>query len=508
MSILKPGANCMGIYQAGETGVLVDARDYFRAFYQSALKARRYILLAGWQFDSEVRLLRGKDAEGAGRDVRLINFLETLCENTPELEIYLLAWDYSAVFSLEREWFQEVIFDWSTNERLHFRFDGKHAVGATHHQKLVIMDGSIAFVGGMDICSNRWDDRYHQKENPERIEGDGNPYGAYHDIQSYHTGAVVQELIGLFAERWLAAGADDLDLPAGESSLSCDFPQAIALPADRVAVSRTRASASDLDPKDIFEIRHLFVDAILAAESLVYLENQYLSSQAVYWSLIARMATPGRPRLQIVMILPDRLPFTEELFLGLPQMKLLRSLQQVAEKTGHGLAVFSSSCRDNGSRKRTFIHSKLLLIDDRFLSVGSANATNRSMGLDTELNVSWEAPETRGELSCAIRALRASLLAEHAGLYGQGEDQKFEEIADLITRLNRLADDPDSRLCRYQAEPSPESSELLESLQPIARVVDPEKPIDGEFVFESLSSYQTSSFAKGILRLSQILAGS
>jgi hypothetical protein len=37
----------MGVYQARETGVLVDAREYYRAFYQSALKARRYILLAG-----------------------------------------------------------------------------------------------------------------------------------------------------------------------------------------------------------------------------------------------------------------------------------------------------------------------------------------------------------------------------------------------------------------------------------------------------------------------------
>jgi phosphatidylserine/phosphatidylglycerophosphate/cardiolipin synthase-like enzyme len=496
----------MGIYPVQETGLLVDACDYFRAFYRSALKARQYILLAGWQFDSEVRLVRGTDAEAASCDVRLIHFLNTLCESTPELEIYVLAWDFSAVFSLEREWFQDVIFGWNTNERLHFRFDSKHALGATHHQKFVIMDGSLAFVGGMDICSNRWDDRYHLNENPERLDVNGNPYGSYHDIQSYHTGPVVQELLELFAERWLDAGADDLSLPMCEIPLRLDSPGAIPLPAKQVAVSRTRASVSDLDPEHVFEIRHLFVDAILAAEQLVYLENQYMSSQAVYWSLIARMAAPDRPRLQIIMVLPDRLPFTEELFLGLPQIKLLRSLQQVAAKTGHGFAVFSTAGMDNGTRKRTFIHSKLLLVDDRFLSVGSANATNRSMALDTELNVSWEACEGEEELVSAIRALRASLLAEHAGLFGQGEDHRFEQVDGLITRLHSLADDPESRLCRYEAEPSLESSELLEALEPIARVVDPEKPIDGEFVFESLSSYETSSFAKGIVRLSRILS--
>jgi phospholipase D1/2 len=320
---------------------------------------------------------------------------------------------------------------------------------------------------------------------------------------------VVQELQGLFAERWLAAGADDLSLTFSEPPLPlpCHFPGTLPLPTERVAVSRTQARVGDLDPGSVLEIRHLFVDAILGAQQLIYLENQYFSSQAVYWSLVARMASADRPPIQIVMVLPDRLPFTEELFLGLPQMKLLRSLQQVAAKTGHGIAVFSTACTEDGARTRTFIHSKLLLVDDRFLSVGSANATNRSMGLDTELNVSWEASEHQGELIAAIRGVRSSLLTEHAGLYGRGGERQFLEIEGLTGRLNALADDPGSRLCHYQAEPPPESNELLEALQPIARVVDPEQPIDGEFVFESISSYQTSAFAKGILKLGQKLTG-
>jgi phospholipase D1/2 len=110
-------------------------------------------------------------------------------------------------------------------------------------------------------------------------------------------------------------------------------------------------------------------------------------------------------------------------------------------------------------------------------------------------------------LVLAIRALRASLLAEHAGIYGRGEERRFEQVDDLIPRLERLADDPESRLCRYEPEPSLEQSELLEALEPIARVVDPEKPVDGELVFESLSHYETSSFAKGIRRLSQLIIG-
>ncbi|GFO67041.1 hypothetical protein GMLC_06200 [Geomonas limicola] len=505
MSVLKPGANCLGIFEAQETGLLIDACDYYRAFYHQARKARRYILMAGWQFDSEVELLRGAEAEQAGGEVLLLNFLDELCTRNPDLEIYILAWDFSAFFALEREWFQDVLFDWTTNDRMHFRFDNQHAAGATHHQKFVIVDGCLAFVGGMDICASRWDERRHLNENPLRVDGNGKPYGSYHDIQSYHTGPVVQELLALFLERWSESGAEPLRLPVLEPQRVPEIAGAIPLPTRRVAVSRTQARSSEVRPKQVFEIRHLFVDAILSAERLIYLENQYFSSQAIYWSLVSRMALPDRGRIQIVLMLPDRLPLTEQLFLGLPQMQMLSSLEQVAAKTGHEFAVYCTACLDGGQRKLTFIHSKLLLVDDRFLSVGSANATNRSMGLDTELNVSWEAAQDEPELTRTLQAVRASLLAEHAGLFGQGAEERFAPVENLVQRLNELADDPLSRICRYVADPTHENVELLKTLEPIARVVDPEQPVDGEFIFESLTSYETSSFAKGIRRLSQIL---
>lgn len=500
----------MGIYQAQESGVLIDACEYYRAFYHAASTARRYILLSGWQFDSEVRLLRGEEAEHAALDVGFLPFLEDLCQRTPQLEIYILAWDFNAVFSMEREWFQDFIFDWTTNERIHFRFDSVHATGATHHQKFAVVDGKIAFVGGIDICSNRWDDRRHLKDNTERTDLEGSIYGAYHDIQSYATGPVVRVLSDLFTRRWLDSGGEALKLPAARSQIPLEAAQAFPLPTHRVAVSRTQARVDSIGQKGIHEIRRLFIDAIMSANQLIYLENQYFSSQAIYWSLVARMTAPGRPPLQIIMILPDRLPLTEELFLGLPQVKMLRSLQQVAEKTGHSLGVYSSTVlEDDGKRRMTFIHSKLLLVDDRFLTVGSANATNRSMGLDTELNLSWEAENPAGqpELVAAIRGVRTSLLAEHAGLYGRGEERRFEPVEDLASHLACLADDHGARLCRYEPDASLEESDWTEGLEPIALMVDPDRPVDSELLFESFSKIETSSFARGILKLSQCIMG-
>ena len=509
MSILKPGTNCMGIYQVDETGVLVDAEDYYRAFYQTALAARSYLLLAGWQFDSEVHLLRGDEEHGSAGDTRFLQFLERLCQVNPHLHIYILAWDFSAVFSLEREWFQDIIFNWTTNKRVQFRFDSVHATGATHHQKFVIADGAIAYLGGMDICSSRWDDRRHMRDNPDRADVDGTRYGSYHDIQTYHTGAVVGVLLELFRQRWRDSGGGELKLPQA-GALTPTLPAgACPLPTSRVAVCRTAARTPLTEQREVHEIRHLFVDAIMSAQHLIYLENQYFSSQVVFWSLVARMSMTERPPLQVIMILPDRLPLTEELFLGLPQMRMIRTLQQVAEKTGHTLSVYSSAEMDHGNRKMTFIHSKLLLIDDRFLTIGSANATNRSMGLDTELNVAWETEPGGGEedMAAAIRALRASLLAEHAGLLGCGEDWRFEKVENLTRHLECLADDHDARLCRYQPDTTFENSELPDVLEPIQRVVDPEHPVGNELIFESLTKSELGSFARGIFKLSQMIIG-
>lgn len=509
--ILKPGVNCSGIYDTESTGLLIDACDYYRAFYHAARQARHSILIAGWQFDSEVRLLRGSEEKAAGEDVRLLPFLEAMCNRSPALKIHILAWDFSMIFSLEREWFQKWIFHWTTNKRIHFRFDNRHAVGATHHQKFVIIDGAIAFVGGIDICSDRWDDRRHLLENPDRVNGDGTGYDPYHDIQTYHTGPVVAELTELFRQRWRNSGGAPLHLgppPSAPPALPLRAVGAIPIAIGKVALSQTMARHLQRTDEPLLQIRKLFVDAIMAAERLIYLENQYFSSQAVYWSLVARMTAPDRSRLQIIMIFPGKLPFKDSLWLGVPQMKMLQALEKIAARTGHGLGVYCTACLGGGEQRMVFIHSKLLLIDDRFITVGSANTTNRSMGLDTELNVTWEASRADRELIRSMRIVRASLLAEHTGLYRWKERRKLMRVRGLVEILDVIADDPSTRLCRYAMDQLVENGNgWMEALEPISGIGDPEQPLMEELIFEYLSDKETSLFARGILLLSQLFSG-
>jgi phospholipase D1/2 len=507
-TILSLGRNAWKMGQPDTSGVLVDASAYYAAFYQAALQAKRSILLSGWQFDSGVPLLRG-DAAPVGAEVRLLKFLNQLCEQKPELEIYILAWDFHVVFALEREWMQTLYFQWATNKRLNFRFDDAQAAQGAHHQKFAVIDRTVSFLGGIDLCEARWDDRRHQQENPLRLSH-GEPAKPYHDVQAYLTGCEVADILReLFTDRWARTEGPKLALQACDSAAGEYFPGgALRLGSHRVAFSRTDARG----PHDnVREVERLFVDAIGAAERLIYIETQYFSSHAVCEAFVSRMREPERPRLQIVIILnaaPEA--FKEEFAIGLRQAKMLTRISQTASETGHALGVYGTlSEGEAADRPSTYIHSKLLSVDDRFLTVGSANLTNRSMGVDTELHASWEATPASspdGQLSERIADLRVSLLAEHTGLTSDASGQlaaaDLRNADGLVARLDALTRAENARLTLHVMASQREKL-IMKLIDPEALPFDPAEP-DYSAGSEGLEEEQQQSrrlFVNGLTAL-------
>jgi phospholipase D1/2 len=514
-SITELGRNAWKMASPEAAGVLVDAAAYYGAFYEAARLAKRTIVLSGWQFDSGVPLLRGDDAP-PGAEVRLLKFLNQLCEEKPELEVYILAWDFHVVFSLEREWMQTAYFEWATNERMHFRFDETQAAQGAHHQKFVVIDRALSFVGGIDLCEARWDDRGHRQDNPLRLSH-GAPSKPYHDVQAYLAGCQVADTLReLFVDRWARTEGPKLTLSECESPSRAEYapPGALPLGASPVAFSRTDARG----PNDtVREVEQLLVDAIAAADRLIYVETQYFSSHRIREALQARMRERDRPLLEIVIILnPKPEAFKEELAIGLRQAKVLMRLAQTAAETGHALGVYGTLCDGEApDRPSTYIHSKLLIVDDRFLTVGSANLTNRSMGVDTELHASWEATDGSDEhqqLRERIKDFRVSLLAEHAGL---GEDGAGKQAADLgtieglVARLYGLTSEGNARLTRHVMASQGEKL-VMKVIDPEAIPFDPSEPDYGDDA-EGLADEQQHSrswFTSGVAALRQKLKSS
>jgi phosphatidylserine/phosphatidylglycerophosphate/cardiolipin synthase-like enzyme len=482
-SIIELGRNAWKTSQPDVAGVLVDAAAYYKAFYRAALQAKKTIILSGWQFDSGVPLLRGADAP-PGAEVRLLPFLNQLCKERPELEIYILAWDFHVVFSLEREWMQTLYFEWSTNERLHFRFDEAQAAQGSHHQKFVVIDRAVSFLGGIDLCEARWDDRGHRQENSLR-KSHGAPSKPYHDVQTYLAGCEVADTLReLFADRWARSTGPKLSLQECEGSRGAEYQPDEALPLGSypVAFSRTDARGPD---ETVREVERLFIDAINAAERLIYIETQYFSSSAVGEALVSRLSDRERPKLQVVVILnPKPEALKEELALGLRQAKVLTRLSHTAAGTGHALGVYGTlSDGDAPDRPSTYIHSKLLLVDDRFLTVGSANLTNRSMGVDTELHASWEARGAADQELCdRIRDIRVSLLAEHAGIFADDAGTLPVDLASvdgLVARLDGLAAAENARLTPHVMA-SRREKQIMKLIDPEVLPFDPAQPDYGD----------------------------
>jgi phospholipase D1/2 len=453
-------------------GLLVDGSDYYRAFYQAAQEAESYILMTGWQFDTDACLLRGDEARDAALPVTLLPFLDALCQRNENLRLYLLAWDFHHVFALERQWLQELRFNWTTSKRLQFIFDSKHHDEGAHHQKFVVIDGRLSFLGGLDLCDQRWDERTHKDPNPLR-DSRGQPHKPFHDVQAYLLGKDVSaRLAELFTHRWQAAGGDKIDLPDLPVRSTSYRPEgAVVVDAGSVALSRTDVFGVPTGTRNCREICDLHLDAIAAARQLIYVETQYFSSEELGAALVSRLRATDETTLDVVLVLNDKAEtFKEEVAVGLAQAKNILDVRRAVEGTRHRLGIYYTVPETQGAEpeRATYIHSKLLIVDDRFLSVGSANWTNRSTSVDTELNASVETEDVGDALAHSIRKARLDLIAEHLGV----TEPLSDEADGLVSALDRRARERDGRL-RLHPSPTEGERKALEVIDPQQLPFDP-----------------------------------
>lgn len=496
--LLEPGVTCTTIEKVEHARVLVDGEEYYSQFCAAARGARKYICMTGWQFDTRANLAPSVDRQ----PLQFLEFLNSLCDSNDELEIFITAWNYSVVYAIEREWFQNVRFALNAHERIHFRFLNHPERGAAHHEKIVVVDGIIAFTGGLDVCDERWDTRAHELSDTRRTSARGTSYGPFHDVQTLLTGEVVHELEDFFWQSWVQAGGDISERPpaapgdraaAGAASLA-NPEVGHELRAACVALSRTR-----IEDDERFEIEELLLRAVADAEHDIYVENQYFTSKAFVKALIERMRDPARPKLELIFVLPEGgHSKKEELVLGSRQRLMLWLVREAANAHGHQLRVLASCATDaTGKRVATYIHSKVAIVDDRFVTIGSANLMNRSMRVDHEINVSFGielcASEQEEEaLTSDIRRLRASLLAEHAGR----TPEQFLECESLVQMVDQLCDDPHSKLTAQPLE-RPEADERF-----FIAFCDPTQPLDWGSVHEAIDALFDSdqTIVKGAAR--------
>jgi hypothetical protein len=151
---------------------------------RAALTAERYILLSGWQFDSEVALLRGAEAEAAAAPVTLLKLLDYLCEQKPGLQILDLGLGLRAGVRGRARVDAAPGVRLDTHERLRFRFDDNHVERGCHHQKFVVIDGQLSFLGGLDLLRGPLGRPQTRTTTTSCGMSRGEPHKPFHDIQA------------------------------------------------------------------------------------------------------------------------------------------------------------------------------------------------------------------------------------------------------------------------------------------------------------------------------------
>jgi len=466
MKILRPGENVWRIEHADRAAVIIDAANYFGAVRAALLKAERTAIIIGWDIHSRTPLVGPSGRADDGYPENLADFLSALVKKKPQLEISLLLWDFAVLYATEREPFPAYSLRWNTPRRIKLCLDDAVPIGSSQHQKLVVIDDTIAFAGGIDITTRRWDTSEHRADNPLRRDPTGNPYAPFHDVQLLLDGAAARALARLARARWECAANEAVALVEDGGD---PWPDHVAPDFTDLDIGIARTQPKFEEQLQVREIERLFVDSIAAAERTIYIENQFLSCIPVAQALARRLHE--RPELELLIVAPT----SHASWIEARTMRNGRiRFTQVLRETGadHRIRLVSPVVRGRNHVEQTMVHSKVMIVDDAFLHIGSANLNNRSMGTDTECNIAIEA-QTAAEQE-VIAATRARLIADHCGVNPETVARTYltegslVALADLAAQGHALAPVDDGAV---------DQTEWATYLEGIA---DPEKPIGAE----------------------------
>jgi len=495
-SIIHPDQNCWRKEKARRVAIAIDGESYFRAVREAILSAQHTVFILGWDIHSKLRLLR--DAEDDGYPRELGALLDYVAEQRA-VDVYVLSWDFAMIYLLEREPFPLYALNWKTHSRVRFHMDDNHPLGASQHQKLVVIDDAVGFCGGLDLSKWRWDTRAHRIDDGRRIDPDGQPYPPFHDVQMLVDSDAAAALGELARERWQRATGKKIDTLDGTPNQD-PWPDSLHPVMRNVPVAITRTIADYNNHEGAREVERLYLDSIAAARRYIYIENQYLTAHCISEALIQRLQEIDGP--EVVIVLPEQTGG----WLEQQTMDVLRSRrakQLCAADTSKRLRLYYPQL-SSSSDVSLMVHAKVMVIDDTLLRVGSSNLSNRSMGLDCECDLAIEA-EPGSDTEQAIRKFRAQLLGEHLGVKPEQVNEAMQRERSLINAIECFSGG-ERALKPLDTSVAPEVDQLV----PESALIDPERPMDSKafvshFVSDEHKPHTARRIVLGVVTLATLL---
>jgi phosphatidylserine/phosphatidylglycerophosphate/cardiolipin synthase-like enzyme len=417
--------------------VLVDGAQALPAIAEALQGARSFVHLTGWHVAPHFELVRDESPVVLGA---------LLAELAERIDVRVLVWAGAPLpaFHPTRSEVRDAIRTLTRHTRIRCEPDPREHPIHCHHEKTISIDGELAFVGGIDLtddAGDRFDSSAHEARR--RL--------GWHDVAARLRGPAVGDVHDHFAARWYAVTGETLDRPAPPPA------------AGDTTVQVVRTVAEDMYdqlPRGDFRVLESYMRALRAARELVYLENQFLWSPEIVAVLADKLRRSQRDDFRVVVLLPAKANNGQDDTRG--------QLGVLAEADDGGGRFLAATIRSLSGRRDDplYVHAKVGIVDDRWLTIGSANLNAHSLFNDTEMNVVTDDARL-------ARDTRVRLWAEHLEM-PEAEvaatdptvlvDERWRPIAAEQLERRQAGQPPTHRLCALPGV-SKRASRLLGPLE-------------------------------------------
>ena len=373
------------VREGNSVKVHIDGAAALPAMQRAMLEARSHVYLANWFLSPDFQLVRGEagDPAGDGPTIR-----ELLAELAERVDVRVLLWSGPPVpwSAVGRPAVKRTRDELTRGTRVRCLLDHHQRPLHAHHEKILVIDDQVAFVGGLDHTDLRGD-RFDSSEHALK-EGVG-----WHDMAAELRGPAAADVGSHFRLRWKGVSGESLPLGRADDTAGTHHVQVIATIPQAIYPSV---------PRGVYRILEAYRRALSSARHLIYIENQFLWSPEIVEVLRQKLLAPPEDDFRLLLVLPAKAATGTDDTAG--QLGTLLDAD-------HDDRLFASSIYSRvGSQSRpVYVHAKLAVVDDRWLTVGSANLNDHSLFNDTEVNLAVYDQEV-------ARTTRERLWAEHLEL--------------------------------------------------------------------------------------------
>jgi phosphatidylserine/phosphatidylglycerophosphate/cardiolipin synthase-like enzyme len=392
--------------------VLIDGAEALPRIASELAGAQSHVYMTGWYLSPDFALVRNEEP------TVLRNLLAELAQRV-ELRVLLWAGAPLPLFRPSRRDVRRV-GRYLAEAGVRCALDSRERPLHCHHEKTIVVDDRVAFVGGMDLTSQDGD-RFDTRAHPPRARV------GWHDVTTRLAGPVVEDVSAHFRFRWSEVTQERLPRAA---------PPAHAGDVEAQIVRTVPEKVYDACPRGDFRILESYARALRSAQRLIYLENQFLWSPEITKILCEKLSRPPSDEFRLVVLLPAK-PNS-----GVDDTR--GALAELVEADGDGgrFLACTLAARADYLADRVYVHAKVGIVDDRWLTVGSANLNEHSLFNDTEMNVVAHDPDL-------ARRTRLRLWAEHLELPEPAVDE--DPVESIENRWKPISEEQLAR--RRAGEP-------------------------------------------------------